>query len=122
MQLSLTLATSVLALLNIASANYADTCPGYAYISGTTFYTQCYNDAGQLVDASIDLNNCVANYNGQLACVHGNGGYSASCSGCEIVQQPEYIECGCANEDGGYTDSIGDLGTCIDNQNGVLAC
>ncbi|TFK49859.1 hypothetical protein OE88DRAFT_1736818 [Heliocybe sulcata] len=112
MQLSLTLAVSSLALilqLQATGANFASTCTT-GYISGDTFHSSCYNDAGQLVDTSINLNNCVANYDGQLTCVHGNGGYSSTCSGCEIAAGIEYMECYCSNGSGGSPASIVDLG------------
>lgn len=34
--------------------------------SDATVYAQCFNDAGQLVSTSIDLNSCLTNNNGDL--------------------------------------------------------
>lgn len=65
----LTLVAFVVALQG-TYASYVPTCQD-EYLSGDTLNAQCRNKAGQYVSTSLDLNNCVANYGGQLTCVHG---------------------------------------------------
>lgn len=51
-------------------ASYVPTCQD-EYLSGDTLNAQCRNEAGQYVSTSLGLDDCVANYGGQLTCVHG---------------------------------------------------
>ena len=70
------LASSLVALVAFTGAlqgaygSYVPTCRN-EYVQGKTLHAQCKNRSGQYVDTTLDLDNCAANYGGQLACVHG---------------------------------------------------
>ncbi|OSX63416.1 hypothetical protein POSPLADRAFT_1139039 [Postia placenta MAD-698-R-SB12] len=102
-------AIAVALYLPIVSANYADTCQD-EYVTGIDLVATCTTDDGSQVSSTLNLDNCVANYDGDLNCVP-NGGFSASCdvASC-VLTGPEYLECYCDNGQGGQTASIVDLG------------
>lgn len=63
--LAIVLPVTFAAVLN---ASYADSCQDASLSGGTTLIAQCRNEAGQLVGASLFLDECVSNHRGQLVC------------------------------------------------------
>ncbi|CCM02471.1 uncharacterized protein FIBRA_04571 [Fibroporia radiculosa] len=115
-------AVALIAAPAVLAQGFAATCGSSgSEIVGTTFYATCTTDSGAQQSTSINLDNCVANYNGNLACAT-NGGYGGSCSGCEIVTGVQYMECYCTDDAGQQEASILDLDNCLSNYNGNLAC
>ncbi|OBZ69390.1 hypothetical protein A0H81_10615 [Grifola frondosa] len=96
---------------------YAATCQNIEYFPEAGLEADCRNDGGNFVFTSLDLDLCVANYDGNLACAH-NGAFSASCSGCEL--SGTVLSCTCGNGSGGSSFPTLDLNTCIANQNGFV--
>ncbi|EPQ50318.1 hypothetical protein GLOTRDRAFT_134059 [Gloeophyllum trabeum ATCC 11539] len=122
MKFSSTLAASTVAFLlqlQLTSASLTDCTSGY--VSDYSYFTTCYNSAGDAVDSAINLDKCVANDGGQLTCAH-NGYFSSTCSGCEIAAGIEFMECYCGDGHGGEPASIVDLGDCVTIKNGILTC
>ncbi|KAG8721264.1 hypothetical protein FRC08_014625 [Ceratobasidium sp. 394] len=75
-----------------AGGGFSASCSNW-YMSGNTPYASCSDGRGGRRDTSIDLNKCIANYGGNLACAP-NGGFGASCSGC-LIRTGTYMICGC---------------------------
>ncbi|KAH7908594.1 Cyanovirin-N [Hygrophoropsis aurantiaca] len=91
-------------------------------LDGTTLNAMCETDSGANITASINLNNCVASYNGTLTCSQ-TGNYSTTCSACEYGIGPLQMVCMCYDGNATYPDvSVINLDTCINNQNGTLTC
>ncbi|KAI0104738.1 hypothetical protein GGR51DRAFT_572681 [Nemania sp. FL0031] len=56
------------------------------------------------VDASLDLNDCFANYMGTLKLVYQGGGFSSSCDKIGLVNKTKLVaDCGKGKENGGGT-------------------
>ncbi|KIM64732.1 hypothetical protein SCLCIDRAFT_1212789, partial [Scleroderma citrinum Foug A] len=68
---------------------------------------------------SINLDKCVTNNNGVLYCGT-NGDYSSTCSNCYLTNSDLVCDCKDKNQEENST-SI-DLGQCLTDNNGVLAC
>ncbi|KAF8609768.1 Cyanovirin-N [Ceratobasidium sp. AG-I] len=98
-----------------AGGGFSASCSNY-YVSGYTLTATCGNGSGGTKTTSIDLNRCIANYNGNLACA-ANGGFGGSCSGCGI-RTGAYMICGCRPSG----TPIIDLDSCVANYGGNLAC
>lgn len=49
---------------------FSDSCFDYSLID-TTLYALCQNGGGGYDSTSVDLNQCIANYDGNLACAPG---------------------------------------------------
>ncbi|QRW02750.1 CVNH domain protein [Ceratobasidium sp. AG-Ba] len=101
----------------IAGGGFSASCSG-ASVSGTTLTANCGNGNGGSRWSSIDLNQCIANYGGNLVCAK-NGGFGGSCSECEI-RTGVYMICGCSG--GSNPTPIIDLDNCVANYGGNLAC
>ncbi|KAG9124072.1 hypothetical protein FRC07_012968 [Ceratobasidium sp. 392] len=101
----------------IAGGGFSHSCPSFYMRGNNMLYAKCGNGHGGHKDTSIDLNKCIANYNGNLACAK-NGGYGGSCSGC-LIHTGTYMRCHCGPHNG--TPTI-DLNSCVANYDGNLAC
>ncbi|KAH7907857.1 Cyanovirin-N [Hygrophoropsis aurantiaca] len=85
------------------------------YVSGNYLYATCRTDSGTQSSTSLNLDACIANYNGQLACA-ANGYFSGSCdtASCELAAEDiSVMECYCKNDSGSYVASLVDLGKWI---------
>ncbi|KIM50845.1 hypothetical protein SCLCIDRAFT_110053 [Scleroderma citrinum Foug A] len=112
----------ILAALSTHAANLiiSSGCQ-YTSLSGSVLYATCQSSDGSDVSTSIDLNQCVANTNGNLFCSK-NGNYSATCSGCGLSANAGYLVCTCNdyNQAGQYADI--ELDQCLTNSDGNLTC
>ncbi|QRV73814.1 CVNH domain protein [Ceratobasidium sp. AG-Ba] len=108
---------AILATPAIAGGGFSASCSGYG-VSGTTLTANCSDGKGGSRWSSIDLNRCIANYNGNLVCA-ANGGFGGSCSGCGI-RTGAYMICGCRG--GSNPTPIANLDDCVANYGGNLAC
>ena len=116
----------ILAALSTHAANLiiSSGCQ-YTSLSGSVLYATCQSSDGSDVSTSIDLNQCVANTNGNLFCSKkwvghhftwqysddhrhcwNSGNYSATCSGCGLSANAGYLVCTCNdyNQAGQYAD------------------
>ncbi|KAH7924305.1 Cyanovirin-N [Leucogyrophana mollusca] len=128
---SLIVSISILASSRFALAQgFAATCTNITLngavmepTTGTTLAAVCEADSGVNVTSSLDLNNCIANYNGTLTCVH-SGDFGATCAACDYGIGPLQMVCMCQVENATLAEmpSVINLDTCISNQNGSLAC
>ncbi|KAJ7701577.1 CVNH domain-containing protein [Mycena rosella] len=50
------------------NGGYGSSCNTLGFSSGTVLHATCKSDSGSNVDAHLELNNCIGNHNGQLAC------------------------------------------------------
>ncbi|KAG8688920.1 hypothetical protein FRC08_011189 [Ceratobasidium sp. 394] len=100
-----------------AGGGFSGSCKNW-YVSGYTLHANCGDGHGGYRDTSKDLNQCIANYGGNLACAT-NGGFGGSCSGCEVVTGT-YMKCHCGP--GPNNTPTIDLNACIANYGGNLAC
>ncbi|KAH7920966.1 Cyanovirin-N [Leucogyrophana mollusca] len=89
------------------ASGFASTCNNIA-LSGTTLSAECGNGHGESFQASINTDDCIANYGGSLTCAP-NGGYSASCNTCFIEPGTTDMLCDCRNGSGGTPASLIDL-------------
>ncbi|KAJ8509263.1 hypothetical protein ONZ45_g8553 [Pleurotus djamor] len=101
-----------------AEGGFARTCTGYYVHDDHYLSANCADGSGGFKDSQIDLNLCIANYNGNLVCAE-NGGYGFSCAGCGI-RTGWYMVCGCRDMAGGYV--VADLNACVANIFGNLQC
>ncbi|KAG8736917.1 hypothetical protein FRC12_017364 [Ceratobasidium sp. 428] len=94
-----TFLSTFLIFLHLANAwgGFHTSCT-HINVSGTLLSARCKNPAGKEHPTSIDLNKCLANYNGFLACARNfNGQYSHSCRNCGVPLMTQYMyECKCA--------------------------
>ncbi|KAH7903966.1 Cyanovirin-N [Hygrophoropsis aurantiaca] len=105
--------------------NWYDTCQStLPYVSGGYLYATCTTDSGTESSTALNLDACVANYGGQLACA-ADGDFTASCdsASCELAAEDiSVMECYCENGSGSEVASLVDLDSCISNDNGILSC
>ncbi|KAF8609767.1 Cyanovirin-N [Ceratobasidium sp. AG-I] len=100
-----------------AGGGFSASCSNF-YMQGNNVLTAtCGNGSGGSKTTSIDLNRCIANYGGNLACA-ANGGYGGSCSGC-LIRTGTYMICHCGPNNG---TPIIDLNSCVANYSGNLSC
>ncbi|OSX63421.1 hypothetical protein POSPLADRAFT_1138977 [Postia placenta MAD-698-R-SB12] len=100
--------TAAALCLPIVFANYATTCEDES-LDGQNLVASCTADNGSQQSSTLNLNGCVANYDGDLNCAV-NGGFAASCNvGSCGLAGGEYMQCYCRNNQGSQTSSIVDL-------------
>ena len=61
----------ILAATNVvqAAGGWLDSCyAGYAFYPNTQLWAECLTNWGVRTTSTLNLNYCLANYNGQLAC------------------------------------------------------
>ncbi|KAF9810172.1 hypothetical protein IEO21_07103 [Rhodonia placenta] len=101
--------TAVALYLSVVSANYAATCEDES-LDGQNLVASCTADDGSQQSSTLNLNGCVASYDGDLNCPV-NGGFAASCNVAScVLTGGEYMQCYCRNDQGNQTSSIVDLG------------
>ncbi|PYI28012.1 Cyanovirin-N [Aspergillus indologenus CBS 114.80] len=100
-----------------ALRGFEDTC-SILDLLGTALYADCDAKNGDLVRTSINLNKCLGNVNGNLAC-RANGNYGKSCYDCVLLSGQ--LMCTCAGPYG-YVLNLYNLNRCIRNENGELVC
>ncbi|KAG8748830.1 hypothetical protein FRC12_013763 [Ceratobasidium sp. 428] len=100
-----------------AGGGFSASCRNFYMETKTKLVASCGDGRGGSRDTSIDLNRCIANYGGNLACAT-NGGYGGSCSDC-LIRTGTYMRCHCGPNNG--TPTI-DLNDCVANYGGNLAC
>ncbi|KAJ7468159.1 hypothetical protein FB451DRAFT_1560635 [Mycena latifolia] len=109
-----------------SNSRFLTSCDSMIF-DGRYLQGRCLNLINNYVNASIDLDNCITNNNGNLACAPfpGAGGYRASCAECHatIRISSAILECQCY-QSGKVTlqNTKYDLNQCIGNYNGLLNC
>ncbi|EGN95706.1 hypothetical protein SERLA73DRAFT_186886 [Serpula lacrymans var. lacrymans S7.3] len=104
----------------ISTSGFAASCSNIQ-LSGSVLDATCVTDSGSTTATAIDLNNCVANYDGNLACAP-SGSYSSSCDDCSLTDTT-YLLCSCSgSSDGGDQPSGYNLDSCLGNNDGALTC
>jgi hypothetical protein len=106
-------------LLLFLQCNFAASCAAEG-LSGTILSASCATDSGDSNPTTINLNDNIANSNGQLLCNQGGGDYSASCSN-EGLSGGHTLTANCKNTAGDLIQTSVDLDNCISNNNGVLS-
>ncbi|KAJ7938419.1 Cyanovirin-N [Mycena leptocephala] len=83
----------------------------------------CGNGSGGLITDSIDLNQCIANANGQLVARAG-GGFDASCSGLNFSTSNGGVTliASCSNAGGVKVGASIDINQVVTNRSGFLTC
>ncbi|KAJ5950108.1 hypothetical protein N7454_001692, partial [Penicillium verhagenii] len=82
------------------ASKFATTCENIETF-GTTLQADCQEfEHGTLAPANIDLNRCLKNNKGSLACGK-NGNYQGSCINCSLRGDTE-LECMCRNVEEGH--------------------
>ncbi|KAG8780544.1 hypothetical protein FRC12_022874 [Ceratobasidium sp. 428] len=100
-----------------AGGGFSSSCSSF-YMSGNSALTAtCPDGKGGSKTTTLDLNKCIANYGGNLACAT-NGGYGGSCSG-YLIHTGTYMRCFCGPNNG---TPVMDLNRCVANYSGSLAC
>lgn len=119
---SIVLTVAVLLWLQVVSADYTASCQQES-LDGYYLVATCSMINKTQQQTAISLDNCIANYGGNLACA-ADGDFSGSCdvSSCILFQEGEYMQCSCGNGLGNQTSSVVNLGSCISNNNGDLTC
>ncbi|KAJ7468123.1 hypothetical protein FB451DRAFT_1401368 [Mycena latifolia] len=75
---------------------FLDTCYDITF-DGYGLEANCVSMVNKFVNAYLDLDRCIKNINGNLACapVLNRGGYTASCSGCQVQVSESTVILGC---------------------------
>ncbi|KAG8726323.1 hypothetical protein FRC12_023498, partial [Ceratobasidium sp. 428] len=81
-----------------AGGGFSGSCSNIYMDGNSRLVAHCGDGRGGSRDTSIDLNRCIANYGGNLACAT-NGGYGGSCSGC-LIHTGTYMRCHCGPNNG----------------------
>ncbi|KAB5589143.1 putative effector protein [Ceratobasidium theobromae] len=101
-----------------AAGNFGASCDKIGtLVTGTDLVAYCKKRDGSSAYSQLDMNKCIANYGGSLACAS-NGNFGKSCSNCQVVSGTTFR---CTCKPGSTTTTI-NLNNCIANQDGVLAC
>ncbi|KAI1414162.1 hypothetical protein F5Y13DRAFT_188689 [Hypoxylon sp. FL1857] len=100
-------------------------CTNIQLTEGHVLHANCENPGyGARADFELDLNECFANYLGTLNHVsHGNGGFAASCSPCQMIGTK--LSCQCSiGRDRGTRHSEVELNdwTVIQIQQNLIVC
>ncbi|KAG8756802.1 hypothetical protein FRC12_010468 [Ceratobasidium sp. 428] len=74
-----------------AGGGFSHSCSSFHMEGNSKLVATCGDGGGGHKTTSINLNDCIANYGGNLACAK-NGGYGGSCSGC-LIHTGTYMRC-----------------------------
>ncbi|KAH7929527.1 Cyanovirin-N [Leucogyrophana mollusca] len=123
---------------NVGAIDFSASCSDW-YMDGTVLFATCNAADGTATSTALDMNDCITNEGGSLACAV-VGDYSSSCTDCAIESGTADLLCDCENGTGGDPASILDLSeftlayllklpsvtvfadSCVSNNNGSLAC
>ena len=89
-------------------------------LEGSTLSANCTTMSSTVSMSMLDLNEKIANSNGQLMCNMGGGGFAMSCSDLSLVSG-HTLMANCMTTAGGLMETMVDLDNCISNSNGNLA-
>ncbi|KAB5588684.1 hypothetical protein CTheo_7877 [Ceratobasidium theobromae] len=106
--------TSLLAIAGVQADNYGASCSATKLQGNNIMSATCASISGSLVTSSLDLNTCIVNNSGSLACQQ-NGNYAASCTSCYV--SGTILVCTCD----GRKSTI-NLINCVSNTDGKLTC
>ena len=88
-------------------------------LEGPILRATCRTSQGQTKEATLNLNDCIANDNGHLICCKG-GNFMASSQ--NVTLQGTILRCRSRKIDGSYVDASINLDSCIANMEGSLTC
>jgi hypothetical protein len=100
-------------------SGYTASCAIAQLQAGRVLAANCPNAAQALGSTTLDLSSCLTNTNGTLAWQN-NGGFAASCSGCQLTGSQ--LTCQCNNVSAQAVSTTIDLSANVNNCNGVLTC
>lgn len=87
-------------------------------LNGSFFSATCTKRNNSLKNTSIDLNNCIFDYDGMM--MEGGNNYRLNCAECYLKKS--VLTCKCLRRSGRIIDSSIDLAKFVSNFDGALQC
>ncbi|KAK6810734.1 hypothetical protein RU639_013613 [Aspergillus parasiticus] len=122
---TLALVLGGLSFLRLCVADgFTTTCNGYYLEGDHTLHATCTAKNNVAFQRQIDLNECLANLDGQLAPVTKGNAFATCVDGCGLCYlEGEKLACSCRRSDGrSVIFNLLDLDVILANQDGKLLC